>query len=137
MSNRAKIVKNWTTKAGLPALIVLGTLGTHCGYVGVSKQHKAYGKDYSDDLLDGVQAHGGLTYAGKPPLIKDSEFWAIGYDCGHLGDFVPAIQKMFPDYFTSDIWRDEAFCVEECEDLAHQLAALDLPLALPAPNTTF
>ena len=83
-----KIVVTWTTKSGLPAMIVLMPRGFHCGYVGVDTDHPVFGKDYDDELLDNIEVHGGLTYAGDVPQTSKSRFWAFGYDCAHVGDAI-------------------------------------------------
>lgn len=138
------VVKIWTTTAGLPAMIILTPMGSHCGYVGVPPEHPAHGMDYDQPLLEDIEVHGGLTYASKPPLQEGSDYWALGYDCAHLGDLVPSIStalnvyRMFDEGIegaNGDVWRDEAYCTGQCESLAEQLRALGQPaLALPAPN---
>ncbi|MDR1937840.1 MAG: hypothetical protein LBQ73_05000 [Tannerellaceae bacterium] len=56
--------------------------GVHlCGYIGIPKGHKYYGKDYN--YIDAnVDVHGGLTYAQE-----DNGIWVIGFDCAHYGDY--------------------------------------------------
>ena len=44
------VEKIWTTKAGLHAVALWTGLGHLCGYVGVTKKHPLYGKNYSEDL---------------------------------------------------------------------------------------
>lgn len=39
----------FTTAAGLPALIVRGPVGALCGYVGVDEKHTLHGVSYSED----------------------------------------------------------------------------------------
>jgi hypothetical protein len=46
---------------GLPCLIVRNPMGALCGYVGVPKDHPAYGRHY--DQVD-ADVHGGLTFSG-------------------------------------------------------------------------
>ena len=43
----APIVKDWTTEAGLRAVIVMTEMGHHCGYVGVPPGHPLHGVGYS------------------------------------------------------------------------------------------
>ncbi|MGE5512362.1 MAG: hypothetical protein ACM31O_14035 [Bacteroidota bacterium] len=65
--------RQWVDKAtGLPCLIVRNSLGALCGYVGVSKSHPAYGKDYFD--VD-VRVHGGLTFARQCAPKPTREMW--------------------------------------------------------------
>jgi hypothetical protein len=42
-----EVVKDWTTAAGFRAVITMGDLGHHCGYVGVPVGHPLHGCDYS------------------------------------------------------------------------------------------
>ena len=115
-----KIVKQWTTAAGLPAEVLLMPMGHHCGYVGVPPQHPAHGKGYDDELLYDIRVHGGLTYADKPPLQDNSSFWALGYDCAHLGDKIPGM----PFGCDDGVFRGLDYCIDQCESLAQQLADL-------------
>jgi hypothetical protein len=114
-----KIVKAWNTKSGLPALILQMPMGFHCGYVGVPSDHPAYGKEYDDAMLGSIDVHGGLTYAGTVPQKPQSPFWAFGYDCAHSGDAHSALEET-----DRNVWRDQAYCHTECEQLAHDLKAL-------------
>lgn len=58
-----------------------------CGYVGIPKCHKLYGKS-----LEGfeLECHGGLTFAGQHKnfeFLNDS--WLFGFDCSHIFDLIP------------------------------------------------
>lgn len=58
--------KQWLDQAtGLPCLIVRNPMGALCGYVGVTKNHPAFGKSYGDDdaCVEGLEVHGGITFA--------------------------------------------------------------------------
>lgn len=44
-----QIEKDWVTKAGLRAVVLMGGMGHRCGYVGVPKGHLLYGTKYNDD----------------------------------------------------------------------------------------
>lgn len=46
MSNN--VVKDWTTKAGLRAVVLFVNGSHHCGYVAVPKDHPLHGVGYSD-----------------------------------------------------------------------------------------
>lgn len=64
---------------GLPCLMLRGPVGSWCGYVGVRKDHPAYGLPYYDRTdnteddplppaqthLHSIGVHGGLTYSGE------------------------------------------------------------------------
>lgn len=108
--------KDWITAAGFRAVVIMGTLGHHCGYVAVPKDHPLYGKDYGDDCecltfpSDEVMGkrgiiplfcsngeprpdvvfnvHGSLTYSGGNGKypVKAPDVWWFGYDCGHCTD---------------------------------------------------
>lgn len=41
------VEKDWTTAAGLRAVVVMTSMGHHCGYVGVQKGHPLHGVNYS------------------------------------------------------------------------------------------
>lgn len=114
-----KIVKEWTTKAGLKAVILLVNDGSHhCGYVQAPENLK--GVDYND-IDSYIDVHGGVTYSGKD--YWDTRLgWYFGYDCAHYNDQTK--------YWNEGVWRDEAFCTEECESLANQLNNFDV-LTLP------
>lgn len=115
MSNYT-VVKDWVTAAGFRAVIIMNSLGYHCGYVGVPKTHPLYGKDYSDScealtfpaeenigkrgpvavlFSDGsakpdvvFDVRGSLTYADGHPQypVPATDIWWFGYDCGHYND---------------------------------------------------
>ena len=89
---------------GMPALIVRNDFGALCGYVGVSKGHKAHGMHYDDPLLRDINVHGGLTFSGGcshgdeatmichvPDKGEPDDIWWLGFDCAHLGDVCPAM----------------------------------------------
>lgn len=119
-----KTEKEWTTRAGLKAVVIAKDMGHRCGYVGVSKDHPWHGKDYHDIDLD---VHGGVTYAG----MRD-DLWWFGYDCAHLGDAADP-ELMSDEYkkvllgrwlnFEGDTIKTLDFCVNECESMAAQLKA--------------
>ena len=58
--------------------------GHWCGYVGVGRNHPAYGRPASE--LEDVVCHGGLTFSGH---INDFTGWFFGFDCGHAFDYSP------------------------------------------------
>jgi len=43
-----EIEKDWTTEAGLRAVVLMGDMGHRCGYVGVPKGNPLYGVGYSE-----------------------------------------------------------------------------------------
>jgi hypothetical protein len=67
------------------------TTGTLCGYVGIPKEHRFWGKSYhgENEEVDAISedVHGGLTYAQE----GDDGWWYFGFDTAHHDDFTPAI----------------------------------------------
>lgn len=43
-----EVKKDWTTKAGLRAVVIFAHGSHHCGYVGILKEHPLYGVGYSE-----------------------------------------------------------------------------------------
>ena len=120
-----KTEKEWTTRAGLKAVVIAHDMGHRCGYVGVPEDHPWHGKGYDDVDLD---VHGGLTYADA----RD-DLWWFGYDCAHLGD--AADPDLMSDKYKTFSWsraltfggdtiKTLDFCVNECESMAAQLGAV-------------
>lgn len=115
--------KKWLDKNGYRCVILRQALGHLCGYVGVEKGHSAWEKDY--DLVD-VGVHGGLTYSGFSAIEKDAkDLWYVGFDCAHLGDYVPG---MPPHGAPADeSYRDMQFVENEIRHLSEQLAETSQP----------
>jgi hypothetical protein len=132
--------------AGFACLLHRGPLGHWCGYVGVPREHPAYGQSY--DAAD-VDVHGGLTYANRcagaichvPAPGMPDDVWWLGFDCGHAGDYTPSMGRWwgtgypFPDAkydhdvamaavedWTIEKYRTVAYVRAETERLATQLA---------------
>lgn len=83
-----KIVKSWTTEAGLPAVVLLVNDGSHhCGYVALPDD--LAGKDFigygSGECVD-IFVHGGVTYQDVLPQLENKI--VIGFDCAHYGDLM-------------------------------------------------
>jgi len=132
----------WTDKqTGLPCLIVRNgeVTGALCGYVGVTKGHWCYGKDY--DNLE-LNVHGGLTFAGgcmkenkehglchivEPG--EDQDVWWLGFDCAHAWDLSPGMRANLrglgvPEHCSPDpheYYRNIGYVKRECRKLARQL----------------
>ncbi|MFZ1363073.1 MAG: hypothetical protein WAS05_09130 [Candidatus Nanopelagicales bacterium] len=88
-------------------------LGHLCGYVRVPEDHPWHNKLYDDECYDDVVVHGGLTYSEA----ELGEWW-IGFDCAHLGDYIPAIGHTAKD---GRHWSPEGVRAET-ESLARQVA---------------
>jgi hypothetical protein len=72
---------------GYRCVVIGGSMGHRCGYVGLPKEHSLYGKHYND--IDNLDVHGGLTYSGGGTNSKypvESNLWWLGFDCGHWLD---------------------------------------------------
>lgn len=115
----------------LDCLIVRNPLGALCGYVGVTKDHPAYGKEYSEVE---VSVHGDLTFAAKcqegtkdeahgichvPEPGRSHDIWWLGFDCGHHMDYSPGLN--FPGMSKVGVYRTFEYVQEECAQLAAQL----------------
>lgn len=133
----------WTTKSGLPGLVVRGPAGALCGYAGVTQDHPAYGADY-DALSDEITVHGGLTFASfchqgpgpeatsvchVPAEGEPDNVWWLGFDCAHSGDLCPAINALLRKSPTgryllqaSQVYRSLSYVKAHVEHLAAQLA---------------
>ena len=125
-----KVVKSWVTKAGLDACILLVNDGSHhCGYVALpadlaDKDFIGYG---SGECVD-ISVHGGVTYQDVLPQLENKI--VIGFDCAHYGDLMKCPEKYKGtgienmSMYSEGVWRDEEYCVNECESMAQQLINL-------------
>lgn len=122
-----------------PCVVIFRHLGFRCGYVGIPKTHKDYGKDFKD--LD-YDVHGRLMYS-EATLFgqEDKDLWWLGFDCGHGDDGTDyeAVEKYFGNdkdimrmteiakkYDRFDIEpKSKQFCILECEKLANLLFYAD------------
>ncbi len=129
-------------KTGLDCLIVRGPTGALCGYVGVPKSHRFYGKSYND--LVTLEVHGGLTFSNKCQRPGSSRnvtasrgichtgdmankiVWWLGFDCAHAGDVTPGYQHNLPPQlrlsWPGDTYKNIDYVKREVESLAKQLA---------------
>jgi hypothetical protein len=123
---------------GFPCLIVRNRSGALCGYVGLPPGHALHGRDYSDDLARGLEAHGGLTYAAAcaghichvPQPGEPDAVWWLGFDCSHSWDIAPGTIKFWRDRGYPDVCSDTFsasykpvhYVTAEVEHLASQLA---------------
>ena len=118
-----KVVKSWVTKAGLDACILLVKNSHHCGYVAVPDA--LLGQDFYDNGT--IVVHGGITYQGIPEWSQGRE--VIGFDCAHWNDLTRCPQELIDAglehlHTSEGVWRDEDYCVNECESMAEQLINL-------------
>ena len=73
------------------------------------------------DMVLAIDVHGGLTYSDDSAPGKESEddLWWFGFDCGHVGDYAPAMKN----FYTGGIYRDFEYVKAECISMAKQLVA--------------
>lgn len=67
--------------------------GSLCGYVGIPREHRFWGVDYSSDSeLNDISenVHGGLTYS----QAESDGWWYFGFDTSHADDFPPKIVEL-------------------------------------------
>ena len=113
------VVKDWVTKAGIRAVILLINDGSHhCGYVALPDKlsHMNFTGYNGDGPYKGISVHGGVTWQDQLKLMNNQN--TIGFDCAHAGD-----KTAFSNY-PGDKWRDEAYCIKQCESMASQLRKL-------------
>jgi hypothetical protein len=87
--------------------------GNLCGYVIVGEGHPWHGL-HSDAI--GALVHGGVTFSED----FGEGAWAVGFDCAHLGDVVPAMAAYGWARLGRDAYRDVAYVREQCHLLAVQ-----------------
>ena len=88
------------------------TTGTLCGYVGIPKEHRFWGKSYhrDDEEIDAISTdvHGGLTYSGE----GDDGWWYFGFDTAHHDDFTPKIVELLIS--TNYEFKDNGLRFHDC-----------------------
>lgn len=140
-------MKTWIVESdflyqGLRCVVIFGSVGHRCGYVGVPVGHELYRTEYGDaydKLEEGV--HGGLTYAGiSSDYPVESNLWWLGFDCAHYGDgkdlelakeyfkedevlvkqieITIEIEGMYPTY---EPVRSQQYVENECRSLVNQI----------------
>ena len=60
-----------------------------CGYIGISKKHPFYKKNYDEiEEKGGTSVHGGLTFSdfGDGKVLPKDYTWWVGFDCNHYRD---------------------------------------------------
>lgn len=128
---KAIVEKDWITKAGLRAVVLLQPSGFRCGYVAVEEDSVAWGVPYNSPRFNDIDVHGGLSYGGAVstddyPVLSPGAWW-LGFDCGHWMDAPEPggyMAKTFKELRGSGIVRTTEYVAKECESLAIQLVAL-------------
>jgi hypothetical protein len=130
------IEKDWTTEAGLRAVVLATVMGHRCGYVGVPESHPHYDKDYND--VPDINVHGGLTYSSHgiaAELVLEKPLYWFGFDCAHYMDAKDLTimdekhREIHEKYSIAEreegaMVRDLPFCERQCEKLAKQLGGV-------------
>lgn len=118
-----------------------GSVGALCGYVGVAKNHPAFGMHYydrPDDLnptvewwrrhvtnwvqykISDINVHGGLTFSDG-----SGDLWLFGFDCAHVFDLIPCGTQYTRDFKNTEVYRDIEYVKHECAFLAKQLREIE------------
>lgn len=107
---------------GFPTAIIRhNELGHLCGYVGVPSNHPKAFLSYEDLHAD---VHGGLTYGrDRLPCEQPDGYSWYGFDCAHVGDYIPNLAFRSPLLAGSETYRDIAYVRAEIEKLAAFFAA--------------
>ena len=121
------VEKEWITKAGSTAAVVINPMGHRCGYVKIERSNSLYWMDYMDAPRFNV--HGGVTYSDSREI--EGTFW-YGFHCNHVFDAqdpalmdkeLLAVYQLQPGLLgNKEKIRSLEYCIEECEKLAEQLA---------------
>jgi hypothetical protein len=117
----------------------LHVFGGHlCGYVRIPAEHPYHHKRYEEMEID---CHYGLTYGEVEDGEVEDGHW-IGFDCGHLGDYVPSMEYLKKTNPTFQVWKKKEekikklipnspigdksykninYCIGECKGIVDQL----------------
>ena len=77
-----------------------------------------------DDAFEKLDVHGGVTFIGRigethyPVEQREKNVRVIGFDCGHIYDYIPKIEDR------DAVYRDMRYVENECKRLADQLLAI-------------
>jgi hypothetical protein len=148
-----KIEKEWTTVAGLKALILAHEIGHRAGYVAVNQDSVLFKK--SSEFLNNfeiveVDVHNGVIHADNYLFGREIEGgWYFGFDCRGLHDgydfeimseyeqerlkarIFENEESIYKNFDKTRIFSNPktlAFCEQECENLASQLVNFELKI---------
>jgi|GEM_PF-1290062 len=142
-----KVLKQWTTKAGLEAKAVLVQIGNINGYVAVDENSVYFKLPHYDDsdeisdaqeIINNIKVHGGLTYSGNLTMSDNNTLkWSFGFDTAHWGDKfnkemtiehlcenqkdIDLINEHMSISMHDGVFRDLDYIIDQCEKLAEQL----------------
>ncbi|MFB5619504.1 MAG: hypothetical protein ACE5RC_00025 [Nitrosopumilus sp.] len=86
--------------------------GNLCGYVEIPEDNIFYNRECFKcyELYEKVSVHGGITFSD---FIFDEErqkkIFFVGFDCAHLGDYVPLVEKYKIQNLNHKKFRNEIF----------------------------
>jgi len=98
-------------------------VGNLCGYVGIPSTHPLFEKN--DELLDTIDVHGDINYAG---YLVCERTWYFGFDCAHAFDYSPGLTAELdnsPKLFKGATYRNIEYVKSEVIKLAKQLKELE------------
>lgn len=115
--------------SGYHFLILRGPMKNLNGYVGVKRTHPFYGLHYDRPSIYNLEAHGGITFAGKSfgENFKDG-YWYFGFDAAHAYDYVPGLHENMkeidsivpmPDQLKSFLIEDSIFNPSSYRDIEY------------------
>ena len=142
MGKKRFIIESNFVHEGLRCVVIFGSMGHRCGYVGIPKEHPLYSEEYMDnDIVMDIDIHGGVTFSGGNedyPVETEDKLWWFGFDLGHYGDGKDidlsfkygildektyGILKESENMFGSDSEvKSLEYCIDECKSLAEQLS---------------
>lgn len=128
---------------GYPCALHRNRRGFWCGYVFIPMDSPHAKEDYFDIDLD---VHGDITF-GEKATLRGKEYYSLGFDCAHSGDFIPSakfLEALYPqeikDKFKKlddemlklmkeplsfgrpvDTYKNMAFARSQCEYLVDQM----------------
>jgi hypothetical protein len=147
------VEKHWTTKAGLLAVVIMGSLNHRCGYVAVESTSKLFGASYHDQIPEITKDMADNTTLGNKPAIlllcasagADDDnsvrrsldivinvHRCLTYSSESVGSSYPVKTSEPAWWFGYDCGhygdnepggQSLEYCIAECESLATQLAA--------------
>jgi len=71
-------------------------------------------------VVEHLECHGGVTFAGSLPTIPVRKGFWVGFDCAHCDDLIPKMA-----FFTESrgVYRDIGYVTEQVKNLADQISA--------------
>lgn len=91
------------------------SMGSWCGYVIIPNTFPITLK-----LGGYISCHGGVTYES----LKDNGDLVIGFDCAHLGDYVPKLKEVYTNYLNKQIYRTKQYVIDQVNLMAEQVLEL-------------